>query len=91
MTIVSEFPSWPQSGLVITGTLKVPVTLILVQVEYVPKLSRDDTVPHLGQATRAPGMVSAILHLSPARVPGIVRGHLTAKLIAPRQRLDRNS
>jgi len=45
-------------------------------------------VPHLGQATGAPGTVSAAPHLSLARVPGTAKGRLTAKLIA---RLDRNS
>ena len=98
LTLVSTFPSWPQSKLVI---LRIPVTLVLIHPSYNAgrvcskavrgRLIFPAVIPHLGQATRAPGTVSAILHLSNARVPVTVKGCLTNKLVAQRLRLDGNS
>ena len=99
LTLVSKFPSWPQFRLVITGVLKIPVMLVSIHLSYNPGricskavrrwLITHASIPHLGQATRAPGMVSAIPHLSRARVLGTVKGRLIAKPIV--QSLDGNS
>jgi len=87
--------------LVITGVLKIPVTLVPIHLSYhLEKICSKDVrgwlvihalVPHLGQESGAPGTVSAIPYLSRARVPGMVKGHLTSKIIAQRLRLDGNS
>jgi len=101
LTLVSKFPSWPQFGLVIPGILKIPVMLVLIYLSYSPSRTRSKAVrgwlltptfiPHLGQATRAPGTVNAVPHLSQARIPGTVKRYLIAKLIAERLRLYGNS
>ena len=97
--VISKYPSWLQW--VITGILEIPITLVPFHSGYgtgkgcsrairgwliIPAL-----VSHLGQATGAPGTVSAAPHLSHAKVPGTVKGHLTAKLITQRPRPDENS
>ena len=97
----TKFLSWPQSGSVITEILKIPVALVSIHLSYDPEkisskavrgwLIIPTLVLHLGQATRAAGTVSAAPHLGHARVPGTVKGGLTAKVFAQRPRLDGNS
>ena len=91
---ISKFPPWPQSGLVITGILEIPITLVPIHPSYdpgriCPKAVRGwliipAFVPHFGRATGVPGTVSAIPHLNHARVPGV---ELTTKVVAQRLRL----
>jgi len=101
LTLVSEFPSWTQFGLLITGILRIPVILVTIYPSYSSGRIRSKAVrgwlivpalnTHLGQVTGAPGTASAMPHLSHARVPGTVKGCLSANLIAQRLRLDKNS
>jgi len=64
----------------------------MIQVTYVPRLLRDDSlVPHLGQATGVPRIVSAVPRLSHARGPGTFKGCLTTKLDTLRRRPDGNA
>jgi len=98
---ISKFPSWPQSGLVITGILKIRRTLVPFHLGYNPDnvclkavrgwLNIPALIPHLVQATGVLGMVSAAPQLSHVSLHGMVKGHLTAKLIIQRPRRDGNS
>lgn len=71
----SEIPPWPQSRLVITGVCKTPTTVFSCQSSYRSgkecsralrvRLTIPTLIPHLSQATGAPGQSWAASPLNP--------------------------